>query len=110
MILGLQSSQSQRGSHHDSPHSEPAACTRHRLQFRAAEWPHQRRGRPASPNGHPRHRRHNSGWRNRHRQALGVDTPETVDPWRPVQYFGKGASDFTKQLATGKRVRLEFDQ
>jgi micrococcal nuclease len=28
----------------------------------------------------------------------------------PVQYFGREASDFTKQLATGKRVRLEFDQ
>jgi micrococcal nuclease len=28
----------------------------------------------------------------------------------PVEYFGKEASDFTKQLATGKQVRLEFDQ
>ena len=43
-------------------------------------------------------------------RLIGVDTPETVDPRRPVQYFGKEASDFTKQLATGKRVRLEFDQ
>jgi micrococcal nuclease len=33
-----------------------------------------------------------------------------VDPRRPVQYFSKEASDFTKQLATGKHVRLEFDQ
>jgi len=43
-------------------------------------------------------------------RLIGVDTPETVDPRQPVQYFGKEASDFTRQLATGKRVRLEFDQ
>jgi micrococcal nuclease len=43
-------------------------------------------------------------------RLIGVDTPETVDPRRPVQSFGREASDFTKQLATGKRVRLEFDQ
>ena len=43
-------------------------------------------------------------------RLIGVDTPETVDQRRPVQYFGREASDFTKQLATGKRVRLEFDQ
>ncbi len=43
-------------------------------------------------------------------RLIGVDTPETVDPRRPVGYFGREASDFTKQLATGKRVRLEFDQ
>jgi len=43
-------------------------------------------------------------------RLIGVDTPETVDPRRPVQYFGKEASDFTKQLATGKPVRLDFDQ
>jgi micrococcal nuclease len=43
-------------------------------------------------------------------RLMGMDTPETVDPRRPVQYFGKEASDFTKQIATGKRVRLEFDQ
>ena len=43
-------------------------------------------------------------------RLIGVDTPETVDPRRPVQYFGREASDFTKELATGKRVRLEFDQ
>ena len=43
-------------------------------------------------------------------RLIGVDTPETVDPRRPVEYFGKEASDFTKQLATGKQVRLEFDR
>jgi len=43
-------------------------------------------------------------------RLIGVDTPETVDPRQPVEYFGKEASDFTKQLATGRKVRLEFDQ
>src|SRR5262245_7201389 len=43
-------------------------------------------------------------------RLIGVDTPETVDPRRPVGYFGKEASEFTTRLATGKQVRLEFDQ
>jgi len=43
-------------------------------------------------------------------RLIGVDTPETVDPRRPVQYFGKEASAFTRRLAQGKTVRLEYDQ
>ena len=43
-------------------------------------------------------------------RLIGVDTPETVDPRRPVQYFGKEASAFTKRMVEGKKVRLEFDQ
>ena len=43
-------------------------------------------------------------------RLIGVDTPETVDPRRPVQYFGKEASDFTTKILTGKIIRLEFDQ
>ena len=43
-------------------------------------------------------------------RLIGVDTPETVDPRRPVQYFGKEASAFTKRTAEGKRARLEYDQ
>lgn len=42
-------------------------------------------------------------------RLLGVNTPETVDPRRPVQCFGKEASDFTKGVLTGKRVRLDPD-
>ena len=42
-------------------------------------------------------------------RLIGVDTPETVDPRRPVQYFGKEASEFTRRMAQGKVVRLEFD-
>ena len=29
-------------------------------------------------------------------RLIGVDTPETVDPRRPVQYFGKEALAFPK--------------
>ncbi len=43
-------------------------------------------------------------------RLIGVDTPETVHPNRPVEFFGKEASAFTKGLLEGKRVRLEYDQ
>jgi micrococcal nuclease len=42
-------------------------------------------------------------------RLIGVDTPETVHPKKPVQYFGKEASAFTHHMADGKTVRLEFD-
>ena len=42
-------------------------------------------------------------------RLIGVDTPETVDPRKPVQFFGKEASEFTRRMAQGKVVRLEFD-
>ena len=42
-------------------------------------------------------------------RLIGVDTPETVDPRRPVQAFGKEASDFTRRTALNKMIRLEFD-
>jgi hypothetical protein len=37
---------------------------------------------------------------------IGVDTPETKDPRKPVQSFGKEATAFTKQLIEGKCIRL----
>lgn len=43
-------------------------------------------------------------------RLIGVDTPETVRPESPVEYFGREASAFTRRLAEGKKVRLEFDQ
>ncbi|HUU12077.1 MAG TPA: thermonuclease family protein [Terriglobia bacterium] len=43
-------------------------------------------------------------------RLIGVDTPESVDPRRPVEYFGKEAGAFTRRLAEGKTVRLEFDR
>ncbi|MCZ6490037.1 MAG: thermonuclease family protein [Acidobacteria bacterium] len=48
--------------------------------------------------------------RNERVRLIGVDTPETVDPRRPVQRFGKEASAFTKRMAEGKKVRLEYDR
>ena len=42
-------------------------------------------------------------------RLLGVDTPETVHPNRPVERFGKEASEFTRRLCEGRRVRLVFD-
>ncbi len=42
-------------------------------------------------------------------RLIGVDTPETVDPRRPVQYFGREASRFTKRVAHGEEVTLEPD-
>ena len=42
-------------------------------------------------------------------RLIGVDTPETVDPRTPVQFFGKEASEFTRRMAQGQVVRLEFD-
>jgi len=40
---------------------------------------------------------------------IGIDTPETVHPKKPVQCFGKEASEFNKNLVTGKKVRLVKD-
>lgn len=42
-------------------------------------------------------------------RLIGVDTPETVHPNRPVEFFGKEASAFTRRLVDGKGVRLEYD-
>lgn len=40
---------------------------------------------------------------------IGMDTPETVDPRKSVQCFGKEASDKNKELVEGKIVELEKD-
>ena len=42
-------------------------------------------------------------------RMLGVDTPETVHPNKPVQFYGKEASDFTKKSLDGKTVWLQTD-
>ncbi|MES2953564.1 MAG: thermonuclease family protein [Patescibacteria group bacterium] len=43
-------------------------------------------------------------------RLIGIDTPETVDPRKPVQCFGKEASEKMKQLVLGKYVRVEVDE
>lgn len=43
-------------------------------------------------------------------RLIGIDTPETVDPRKPVQCFGKEASERTKELLpVGTAIRLERD-
>jgi micrococcal nuclease len=51
-------------------------------------------------------------WRGRRERVrlLGVDTPETVDPHRPVGCFGPEAAAFTRRRLQGRTVRLRFDR
>ncbi len=44
-----------------------------------------------------------------HIRYIGIDTPETVDPRKPVQCFGVEASKKNKELVEGKMARLEKD-
>jgi micrococcal nuclease len=43
-------------------------------------------------------------------RLLGIDTPETVDPRRPVGCYGPQASAFARRLLTGRRVLLRYDR
>ena len=43
-------------------------------------------------------------------RLIGIDTPETVDPRKKVQCFGKEASDKAKELLGGQLVTLESDE
>jgi len=43
-------------------------------------------------------------------RLIGVDTPETKDPRKPVQYFGVEAANFTMRMVEGKKVRIEYDE
>jgi micrococcal nuclease len=42
-------------------------------------------------------------------RLIGVDTPESVDRRKPVQYFAKEASAFTKNVLSNNFVYLAFD-
>jgi endonuclease YncB( thermonuclease family) len=42
-------------------------------------------------------------------RLIGVDTPETKHPQKPVQYFGREAYLFTKEMVDGKEARFEFE-
>lgn len=42
-------------------------------------------------------------------RLLGINAPESVDPRRPVQCFGKEASAYMYTLLRGHAVRLDFD-
>ncbi len=42
-------------------------------------------------------------------RVIGINTPETVDPRRPVECFGVEASNKAKEILSGQSVRLEYD-
>ena len=42
-------------------------------------------------------------------RLIGVNTPETVDPRKKVECFGKEASRFVTDILTGSSVSLEID-
>jgi micrococcal nuclease len=42
-------------------------------------------------------------------RLVGVDTPETAHPSKPVERFGKEASDFTRKALVGEKVFLVLD-
>ena len=42
-------------------------------------------------------------------RLIGINTPETVDPRRPVECFGQEASDHAHDLLDGEDVYLERD-
>jgi micrococcal nuclease len=43
-------------------------------------------------------------------RMLGINTPETVDPRRPPECYGKEASDATKNLLKGQQVNLVLNK
>src|SRR5207342_1065137 len=50
-----------------------------------------------------------AGGRDETIRLLGIDTPETHHPTKPVGCYGPEASDYTTARLTGKTVRLEDD-
>ncbi len=49
------------------------------------------------------------GGRTEKLRLIGVNTPETVDPRREIQPYGKEASDFTRGVLSGQVVYVEQD-
>jgi micrococcal nuclease len=43
-------------------------------------------------------------------RLIGIGTPETMDPRRPVECFGREASQHARELLAGRRVYLELDR
>lgn len=46
---------------------------------------------------------------NKRIRLIGVDTPEVIDSRKPIQCFGREASNFAKNLLMNKLIRLESD-
>ena len=49
------------------------------------------------------------GWRATTVRLIGVDTPETVHPEKPVEFYGPEASDFTRRSLNGRWVRIQTE-
>lgn len=49
------------------------------------------------------------GGQNETVRLIGIDTPETHDPRKPVQCFGEAAAAHARELMEGRNVRLEAD-
>jgi micrococcal nuclease len=43
-------------------------------------------------------------------RLIGINTPETVHPTKPIECFGPESSDFAKELLGGSSVYLEYDK
>lgn len=44
-------------------------------------------------------------------RMLAVDTPESVHPTKPVEYYGKEASDYTcNKVKNAKKIEVEYDE
>ena len=43
-------------------------------------------------------------------RLIGINTPETVDPRRKVECFGREASNYAKQILSNQEVHLVFDE
>lgn len=43
-------------------------------------------------------------------RLIGIDTPESVDPRRPIQVFAQEAASYTREHLLGEVVELEYDQ
>ncbi len=42
-------------------------------------------------------------------RLIGADAPETINPYKPAEHYGKEASDFTSNLLKGERVYIMKD-
>jgi micrococcal nuclease len=42
-------------------------------------------------------------------RLIGVDTPETVHPNKPVEAYGEEAKEYTKKKLEEKNIQIEFD-
>lgn len=42
-------------------------------------------------------------------RMLGIDSPESVHPFRPVECYGKESSNYLKKIIEGQDVELEYD-